>query len=1269
MGLGKLTTLLLFTGLAALHGQTTFTNSTTITIPSGGSAPIVPSPYPSNITVSGLSGTVSKVTVTLSNMSVNSPDLDMMLVAPDGKKLVFLSDSGNGSLITGVTITIDDAAANQAPAVGGGAWTNGATYRPTNNGTGDTFASPAPSYDATTESASGVSNTSATGTLALFNGINPNGTWSLYVVDDVPDASSRSIGGWSITITTLSNAATTTVITSSVNPSFTSGAGSSVTFTATVTSGGNPVTVGSVNFLNGATPIAMNVALNASGQASATTTITSEGRFTISANYTGATGFATSSGSLTQEVNNPTTVSGNLFCNPGTLTISPSSNPYPQKIFVSGLSGTLSTVKVRLNGISHSFPTDIDALLVAPDTTRKMVIMSDTGATGNIILDDAAANQLTATTTAGGTFRPTDITGAGNETFPAPAPAGPYSLPAPTGGATLNSTFGGVNPNGTWSLYLVDDVPGVEAASMSNGYCLDFTTTADLLTVTTVTSSADPATVGQSVTFTATVQRADNNAPVTSGTVIFRQGSTDLTGNLSLNASGQASFTTSSLAEGQRTITAYYNGVPGAFNVSNGSVTIQVDTATTVNNKTYCNNGGISDTTGTSPTPSQYPSRVLVSSLPGVISTVTASLSGITGFAADFDMLLVGPNANQNFVLFSDAGTGTASGLNITLADSAANALPQSSALSSGTFRPTAYGSLPDATDTFPSPAPSTNIVHAAPSGTATFSSVFGNSNPNGYWSLFVTDDVPGTTWQLSGWCLTFTNTPPDLSISKTHSGNFTQGQTGAQYTITVTNNGPGSTSGTITVVDSLPTGLTATAISGSGWSCTLATLTCTRSDALIAGNSYPAITLTVNVAANASSPLVNSVTVSGSEDNTNGNNTANDSTTIVSVPDLTISKTHSGNFTQGQTGATYTITVTNLGPGATSGTVSVVDTLPTGLTATAITGSGWSCTLGTLTCTRSDALAASQSYPAITLTVNVASNAPASVTNSVTVSGGGEINTSNNSASDPTTINAGSVSITVGTVPAGLSFSVNGASYTSSQTLSFTSGELVTIATTSPQAGQTGERFVFQNWSDSGAISHTVTASAGATFTATFQRETQLTTQVTPSGSGSVSPSGGFFSDTQSVQLTATPANSCFAFGSWSGNAPGGLVNMSTPQTVTATFNSTAATNVTAQVSVVLGGPRLNRATNRYVQVVTLTNNGASLVNANLVLDALSSNASLFSPTGVTGCTSPAGQPYKAVGALAPGVPVQLTLEFTNPSNGAIGYTPRIVAGAGLLP
>ena len=120
---------------------------------------------------------------------------------------------------------------------------------------------------------------------------------------------------------------------------------------------------------------------------------------------------------------------------------------------------------------------------------------------------------------------------------------------------------------------------------------------------------------------------------------------------------------------------------------------------------------------------------------------------------------------------------------------------------------------------------------------------------------------------------------------------------------------------------------------------------------------------------------------------------------------DLAVTKSHSGTFTQGDTARTYIITVTNVGSLSTTGLVTVVDTLPTGLTATAMTGTGWSITLGTLTATRADALATNAAYPAITLTVNVATNAAASVTNSVSVSTGGDTNTLNNTANDITSI------------------------------------------------------------------------------------------------------------------------------------------------------------------------------------------------------------------------------------------------------------------------
>ena len=203
--------------------------------------------------------------------------------------------------------------------------------------------------------------------------------------------------------------------------------------------------------------------------------------------------------------------------------------------------------------------------------------------------------------------------------------------------------------------------------------------------------------------------------------------------------------------------------------------------------------------------------------------------------------------------------------------------------------------------------------------------------------------------------------------------------------------------------------------MSGTNWNCTLGTLTCTRADLLAPGASYPAITVTVNVANNAPASVTNVVSVSGGGEINTSNDTANDVTGVNTSPDLTLAKSHSGNFVQGQTGAAYTITATNSGGAPTSGTVTVRDTLPASLTATAIGGPNWNCTLATLSCTRTDVLAAGAGFPAITLTVNVASNAPASVTNTATISGGSETNVSNDTVNDITTVTGGGALTHVG--------------------------------------------------------------------------------------------------------------------------------------------------------------------------------------------------------------------------------------------------------------
>jgi sugar lactone lactonase YvrE len=122
---------------------------------------------------------------------------------------------------------------------------------------------------------------------------------------------------------------------------------------------------------------------------------------------------------------------------------------------------------------------------------------------------------------------------------------------------------------------------------------------------------------------------------------------------------------------------------------------------------------------------------------------------------------------------------------------------------------------------------------------------------------------------------------PARLDVSQTLSGNLIRGQRESSYlVIQVDNAGTGRTSGPVTITDQLPPDLVATAISGDGWSCDLASLTCTRHDLLAAFNgctlpSYPPITIAIDVAQTAPDTVVNLVFVSnGGSKMMNGSST-----------------------------------------------------------------------------------------------------------------------------------------------------------------------------------------------------------------------------------------------------------------------------------------------------------------------------------------------------------------------------------------------------------
>jgi subtilisin-like proprotein convertase family protein len=169
-----------------------YSNPATITINSAPPPPTIATPYPSTVNVSGMTGTTTKVTVTLSGLSHGlAGDIDVLLVAPSGANTILMSDAGTGVAANNLSITFDQAASNPLDFNG---MTSG-TFRPTNFTPADTFPAPAPAGPYTSN-------------MTSFDGADPNGDWRLYVVDDATRNSGRIQNGWTLRVTTTGTAAT-----------------------------------------------------------------------------------------------------------------------------------------------------------------------------------------------------------------------------------------------------------------------------------------------------------------------------------------------------------------------------------------------------------------------------------------------------------------------------------------------------------------------------------------------------------------------------------------------------------------------------------------------------------------------------------------------------------------------------------------------------------------------------------------------------------------------------------------------------------------------------------------------------------------------------------------------------------------------------------------------------------------------------------------------------------------------------------------------------
>ena len=360
---------------------------------------------------------------------------------------------------------------------------------------------------------------------------------------------------------TVSQASTCTAVTSSLNPA---AAGQAISFTAVVSGQWSVVSgqwpSGVLTFQDGGTPLG-TVAINGSGAATFSTTTINAGRHTISAVYGGDSGFAGSTSvALTQTVlpvatvNIPTTFNGGI--------------------------GSSIAVPVNLDRSDSLEQVD---LAISYDTSRLEILSAGDIQRGTLTstFDGFVANyDNTAGTVRLSTYRSVGaIFGFGSgsvaiihfhiKTAALPGAAiinlQPHVQTTPT---VLHGSDATGAALGNFTLQ--------PAPSDAAGDALDGLITVLPSTLTTVVSSLNPATVGQTVGFTATVSSI---AGIPTGTVTFLDGSSTLA-TVVLDGSGMATFTTNGLTVDGHSITAVYGGDTGFPGSTSAAVFQTIQAAT-----------------------------------------------------------------------------------------------------------------------------------------------------------------------------------------------------------------------------------------------------------------------------------------------------------------------------------------------------------------------------------------------------------------------------------------------------------------------------------------------------------------------------------------------------------------------------------------------------------------------------------------------------------------------------------------------------------------
>jgi kumamolisin len=616
-------------------------------------------------------------------------------------------------------------------------------------------------------------------------------------------------------------------------------------------------------------------------------TSSSNGKYAATVGYDQATGIG-----VPHMSNLLGTLSSQALAAPTIASFTPASGVQQTKVVIAGANFS-SVSAVAFNAVNASFtvdsPTQITALAPANGGSGPITVTTPGGtasSAGNFsVLAGAAAPAITGlspgygpvgtavvvsgtdfsgATAVGFNGQPAVfVVGASNQitaTVPTSASTGPVTVTTPSGTASSPTAFTVLSGDGSPTVASFTPVSGAVGTTVT-------VTGANFVNVSSVTVGGVVAAAPNVISATQVSFTVPNGA--TSGPVVITTGLGTATSadNFTVSAgpiplasfdvSGQTNFGTSPLA------------ASAAANLSVGGLTrgSGVTITGTAAARAWGGNGFTSTSASVAISASDYASFSITPD-----AGYKVSFSAISKF--DYRRSSSGPNAG---VLQYQLGNGAFVDVG-TLAYATGNA---GNALAAIDLR-------------------GISALQGVPPGTTvTFRVVnYGASSATGTWYLYDRDNSPAADLVVSGNVEPVVVSKPDLAISKSHAGNFTQGDKGRTYVISVANAGTAPSSGIVTITDTLPSDLTATAMSGSGWTVNLATLTATRSDALGAGSSYPPLTVTVDVAPTAAASLTNVATVAGGGDSTSANNTASDATTVVPPANLSLETAADGSGT-----------------------------------------------------------------------------------------------------------------------------------------------------------------------------------------------------------------------------------------------------------------------------------------------------------------------------------------------------------------------------------